>query len=247
MTESNEEEKEERLPKAFTYIHRVTRYFIQHPTVLAAILYGYATYTGFLYSKNLYGNFGVNVFDYAQPSDFFLAAFREPIAQEIFEVLFLLALALLGSLLFIRVYLIRFFKNADKKALRPKLLVPKQVLSGTESNGCAIPLIVYSLLFVLIIVNSYFLYLLSNTFHGSEMRAVYRAQELRHQSPNVRLYLKDDYGQQPLMEDGLSLIGKTGDVSIFYSHSVHRGIVIPNSNIAMLEIHAVARETKLNN
>lgn len=50
----------------------------QHPGVLVTVIYGGVSLIGMLFSHSLFSHFGVNFFNYAEVSDFLLAALREP-------------------------------------------------------------------------------------------------------------------------------------------------------------------------
>jgi hypothetical protein len=61
-------------------LRRVLRYFLEHYTLVFSLLYGYVTVLGLIYATFLYRKFEINIFDYAEISDFLLAALRNPVA-----------------------------------------------------------------------------------------------------------------------------------------------------------------------
>jgi hypothetical protein len=67
------------LSKAYhEYLTRFFRVLVNHATFASSLLYFYVTAMGLLYSAVLYGEFGINIFDYSEIGDFFLAAFKNP-------------------------------------------------------------------------------------------------------------------------------------------------------------------------
>lgn len=65
----------------------------QHPALLVSLLYFMASLIGVVYSWAFLGGFGINVFSYADVSDFLLASLKEPLTW----VLTLGAMALVAS------------------------------------------------------------------------------------------------------------------------------------------------------
>ena len=57
---------------------RLLSFFREHPAVLVSALYVAASVVGMFYSWAYLRRFGINVFNYAQISDFLLASLREP-------------------------------------------------------------------------------------------------------------------------------------------------------------------------
>ena len=53
-------------------------FFLANPTFVLSLTYLYVTAIGMLYSGVLYGNFGINILDYAEIADFLLAGFKNP-------------------------------------------------------------------------------------------------------------------------------------------------------------------------
>jgi uncharacterized membrane protein len=58
---------------------RLRHWGTDYPGRFAAILYFYVSAIGIEYQWYIFKEFGVNVFDFAEASDFFLAAFRQPL------------------------------------------------------------------------------------------------------------------------------------------------------------------------
>jgi hypothetical protein len=52
----------------------------EHPGVALTVLYVYASAVGGLYTWSLFRQFGVTILDFAQATDFLLAAFKQPVA-----------------------------------------------------------------------------------------------------------------------------------------------------------------------
>src|SRR5215207_199656 len=51
---------------------------LENYSFFLSALYLFATAIGLIYSGVLYGNFGINIFDYSEISDFLLVAFKNP-------------------------------------------------------------------------------------------------------------------------------------------------------------------------
>ena len=56
----------------------IQRIFKEHPALMVSALYVAASVIGMFYSWAYLGRFGINVFNYAQISDFLLASLKEP-------------------------------------------------------------------------------------------------------------------------------------------------------------------------
>lgn len=199
------------LPMLFVAIHSGVKYLLDRPATLAALLYAYATYTGFLYSIILYGEFGVEIFNYAQPTDFIFASIKEPVVVEIFKYMLILGISLISGLLVIRHYIVNPFKR----------------LIGLK---------VYTVLFLVIIMQSYFVYLFYVSLSWPEKLAHERALKLKNGEELMVVYFKDENVKKAITQSSLSLIGTPGDVFIFYSFHTHKTIIIPSSNIGALEL-----------
>jgi hypothetical protein len=50
----------------------------EHPALLVSTFYLAASFVGMFYSRAFLRRFGINVFNYAQISDFLLASLKEP-------------------------------------------------------------------------------------------------------------------------------------------------------------------------
>jgi hypothetical protein len=61
-------------------LQRIGRFLREHPAILLPSLYVYVSAIGVLYTWCLFRHFGINVMDFAEASDFLLAAFKEPMA-----------------------------------------------------------------------------------------------------------------------------------------------------------------------
>lgn len=57
---------------------QIIEYIKIHPAIVATSLFVFSSFVGTIYSWNLLRSFDLNVFDYAEPSDFFLMSFKEP-------------------------------------------------------------------------------------------------------------------------------------------------------------------------
>ena len=66
-----------------SFLGRVIQFFrvvVKNATLVITVLYIYVTGIGLLYSRALYRKFGIDIFDYSEIGDFFLAAFKYPSA-----------------------------------------------------------------------------------------------------------------------------------------------------------------------
>ena len=93
---------------------KVWAYLTANPTFLLTTLYLCISGLGLVYEYVLFGKFGINVLDYSEAADFFLAAFKRPEA-------FLSSIAIVGSLIFYRV-VANFARRQRNVALRIILL-----------------------------------------------------------------------------------------------------------------------------
>ncbi len=66
--------KEETQPLFIEIMH----YFVDHPAIGGSFIYIVCSFIGSTYSFFLYRKFQINIFDYAEASDFLLIAFKEP-------------------------------------------------------------------------------------------------------------------------------------------------------------------------
>ena len=57
----------------------LTQLFRQHPALLVSLVYVIASSIGMFYARSYIGQFGINVFHYAQIGDFLLASLKEPV------------------------------------------------------------------------------------------------------------------------------------------------------------------------
>lgn len=57
---------------------KVAEYFLKNPTLLLTSLYLLISSTGLVYEYILFSEFDINVLDYSEAADFFLAAFKRP-------------------------------------------------------------------------------------------------------------------------------------------------------------------------
>ncbi len=55
----------------------------EHPAVAGTVLYFWVAAMGVIYSWTMFREFGINIFDFAEPNDFILAAFKEPFTMAI--------------------------------------------------------------------------------------------------------------------------------------------------------------------
>jgi hypothetical protein len=55
------------------------KFFSEHPAILLTVMYSYTSSAGLFYTWALFQRFGINIADYAQSTDFLLAAFRQPL------------------------------------------------------------------------------------------------------------------------------------------------------------------------
>ncbi|MBW2738008.1 MAG: hypothetical protein JRE64_03975 [Deltaproteobacteria bacterium] len=94
--------------------HRIATFMAGNPTLLLTSSYLLISGLGLLYEFVLFTQFGVNVLDYSEAADFFLAAFKRP------EALFS-SCAIIATLVFYRV-IANYARKQKNKALRIILL-----------------------------------------------------------------------------------------------------------------------------
>lgn len=94
---------------------KVWAYLVANPAFLLTTLYVIVSGLGLLYEYVLFSKFGVNILDYSEAADFFLAAFKHP-------DIFLLSFIISGSFLFYRV-LANFASQQNNIYLRIFLLL----------------------------------------------------------------------------------------------------------------------------
>src|SRR5712692_7415446 len=66
------------LPNGDAPLSGLGKFFRESPAIAGTVLYLWVAGMGMIYSVTLFGEFGINIFDFAEPADFILAAFKEP-------------------------------------------------------------------------------------------------------------------------------------------------------------------------
>ena len=62
---------------------KIAKYLVDNPTVMVTVIYVTLSGLGLVYEYTLFSNFGVNIIEYSDPADFFLAALKRPEAYAI--------------------------------------------------------------------------------------------------------------------------------------------------------------------
>lgn len=94
---------------------KLFRYLSLHPTVGITISYLAISGVGVLHEVNFFKNFGIDIIDYFEPIDFFLASFKRPI---LFILPFYILLAIFTlSIIFINLHeiILKFFIKFENK------------------------------------------------------------------------------------------------------------------------------------
>jgi hypothetical protein len=234
--ESNNAHAQSSLPMLLVAIHVVVRYFIDRPATLATLLYAYGTYAGFLYSKKLYAEFGVDIFEYAQATDFIFAALKEPVMVDIFKLMLVLGIVLISGFLLIRAYIMKP-QTANTNLVNTTTVSQAGSDDGSAGRvGCLYEFGIYSALFVFIAVLSYFNFLVYASFSWPERAAVERAHNLKEGEGQMVAHFMGGDVENGFVKKTLALIGTPGDVFIFYSIQERKTIVVPASNIGSLAV-----------
>jgi hypothetical protein len=212
---------------------KVKEFFLENPTLVLSLLYLYATSMGLLYSAVLYARFGINILDYAEISDFLLAAFKNlfPLLAAGASVLFYLALlAYAGSV-------------RKPQARRDKLQYEASIRSNTGSDEHLTPLqkhqrfvgkmwdvMALAILLAISVVSSalFLTYSVAGRDASSIKDGETTAVDVRYRS------FLSSTGQ--VKEAGLALIGATQKAVFFYDVDAKHTIVIPQAQIVSIEV-----------
>jgi len=235
----DEQQKEpEPLPSLVSIAKSAAGYCLQHPALILSLAYLYVSALGMAYASALYSAFGINILDFAETTDFLLAALHQPVALILSAVLMAYFIGA-GALLYAGIAVARrppawVRESVSKVPVHlPRLVV--SYLKGTQKAVSRFAPWYLGLVVVLLLSDLCDAYL--DTFSGLAQRQAQRLVIDESAPLVVEIRSSDDAGQSTIIEENLSLIGSTSSFAFFYDHNEQRTQVIPIANI--LRMYAV--------
>lgn len=195
----------------------------RHPGVIVSVGYVAVSLIGMLFSQALFSRFGINYFNYAEVSDFLLAALREP-----------MTFALAGGAVVVTLLIFGITKLEQQWIARrsPKSRVGKfyQSVSNWAYNNVGV-IIASFLLYAYLFLNLYGDWKSEQIKTGSGKQVtVELANEVDGAAAGKRL-------------DGVMLLGTSNKFLFIYDLDARRAYIIPNENISRLIITAAEPST----
>jgi len=193
---------------------------IQNPTLVLSLIYAQVTLTGILYSWALYRQFGINIFDFANVSDFLLAALKNP--SVIFVVTTVLFIAPMG------LWMYRFLTRdleAERTASERHSFRTQLFLRIREQSANMVIMTAFLVLTFVEVVPSYVAAVV-------EAGAIKRSE---HPFVEVRYKAASSSADQ-VTESGLVLIGATTTTAFFYDEAAKHTLVIPQAQLIAIEV-----------
>jgi hypothetical protein len=184
-----------------SFLQRMIR---DHPSLLLTLVYLLVSAIGVIYSYFFYREFGINIVEFVDLSDFLLASIQEPISIVIFFGISLATLAM---------YLLDFWVR-KKFPGYGSWLINRAAAKYTDPIAPAL-IILY---FVFVSVSDYAVDNASAVKAGDIDEYTVRFSELPAKTP----------------ESSLALIGSTNRFSYFYNLENEESLVVPQENIALM-------------
>ena len=195
------------------YFKRAIELVRDHPGIALSAGYGVVSLIGIMFSWSLFSQFGITYFQYADISDFLLAAIREPMtfimAASAIVVAMLLIRMSYGSQKFYRRYMDKFFLFRWAYAIDR---------FGTTGIGFIFVLIAYTFLFI--------------TMYGA-----WKSRQIRDgEGTKIRVTMTSEATAALGEQTGkpLTLLGTTSRYVFLYSPRDDQSFIIPADNIAAL-------------
>ena len=183
-------------------ITSVLSFFREHPAIIGSLLYAQVTLIGIVYTYVLYQEFNVNIFDYAETSDFLLAAFRNPLT-------FTAALITIVLVILVQAVVVQL-SNRGETLVRERL----------RRNFTAVFVASILVILALGVVAALFL----------AQRRVDELRESSSQPETVQ-YRAPSGSEEQTTVSNLQLIGNAGTFALFYDPRDETTLVIPHAQI----------------
>lgn len=207
-------------PSPADIARRIAGRCIQHPALALSFGYLYVSAIGMLYTSKLFSAFGISMLDFAETTDFLLAALRRPVA---------LLLSAFTTVVWLG-YLLGVY--AFMSVLMGAAWIPRSFGRGYERWQRALACqgrfhLLFATTLALIAWFGTALYGLS-LFADSEAK---RLADCPCQLLVVELKNSDSAGLPTIIEEDLVLVGRAGSFAFFYDLVEQRTQVIPTANI----------------
>ena len=203
---------------------KVRSFFRENPTLLLSLMYVDLTGVGILYSLLFYGQFGINIFDFAEIGDFLLAAFKAPGVT--FSVL-LAQVALLGLLVSVRMTWREYVTRPDERTEEHDTSIDfrrRLYQAETTVRALAVFLVASTLLLITAILPA--------RLANSQVDAIRQGEQ-----PQIAVQHRNfSRSAEQVTEPGLHLIGATQNTVFFYDVNEKRTIMNPRSQIVSIEV-----------
>lgn len=182
----------------------IKRFFSEHPTILLTLSYFLITIIGVIYSYFFYNEFGINIIQFADLSDFLLASILEPLTLLIF--IFIIGVATIFTLLDLWLRK-RFLAYGDftKKRLKSKYTDP---------------------IAVTLVIGLWSIVVIKSLAVGNA--AQIKTGEYDHYQVNMTDTSIAN------MQTSFALLGSSSRYIYLYNHSLQKTFVIPIENISLL-------------
>ena len=218
------------------FLSPIGNFFREHPAIAVSLLYFELTTFGVVYAWQLFRRFDLNFFDYAETSDFLLAAFKDPM------VLLITMIALFFIISF-SIFIVSRGVSAHEERQKLRRLQVSAVEEKTRdpSRAHSGALVAFSLL-ALFPVLFYTLYAPFSLANG-------RADELlgpTYEPLTTVQYRATASSKEQTRETGLRVIGTTQSFVFFYDRKDTRTLVIPTAQIVEMEHDGPKGEPKDN-
>jgi hypothetical protein len=222
----------------------VKQLFLASPTVAFTLLYIGVSAIGMFYSWVLYRNFGINIFDHSDVTDFLLAAFKNPVT-----LLSVVLLAVIGAALaaFIRYWLDhilqRIRREVEEMVRREgKVNVAEESraeeqldleLRQIEERLNRRKVVLYGVIAVIVALGFIYSTMVVPYRSANQMASAIKRGEYPTVDVRYRLF-SGSAGQ--VTEPNLELIGATEKAAFFYDDDDGRTIVIPHAQIVSVDV-----------
>lgn len=244
MAESNgqdtQHEELKRLPSLVGILKSIARYSLQHPALMLTLAYVYVSAIGVAYTSALFSTFGINILDFAETTDFLLAALRQPVALVLSAVL---AAVWVGYLLLVYAIL-GLPERAHAWVTRSVSTLPGRLPRFVIGFGHWRYTVgrFYPMFFALAVALALLAWCRGSLDSLSRLadREAGRITSGESALLVVELISSDAEDPSAIIEENVSLIGSSGSFAFFYDHNQQCIQIIPTANI--LRVYTVPPE-----